>query len=139
MAGKGAAPKAQHSRERDTARRGPQTVVVPDGKLRGPELPRGVKWPAATRRWWATWRASPQAQTMTDTDWDFLLDTALLHKRFWEGSMSCGPELRLRVAKFGATKEDRLRLREQVGKPDPKPQGEEKGESHYAHLRSVGA
>jgi hypothetical protein len=33
--------------------------------------------------WWDTWRRSAQAQEFTDTDWDFLLDTALMHHTMW--------------------------------------------------------
>lgn len=55
--------------------------------------------------------ASAQAELMTATDWSFLLDTALIHARFWSGDPSVAGELRLRVAKFGATLEDRARLR----------------------------
>lgn len=69
------------------------------------------KWPEATRRWWSMWGDSPLAAEFTSTDWDFLMDTALLHAQFWNGDMKVAGELRLRVAKFGATPEDRARLR----------------------------
>jgi len=88
-----------------------------------PELPDGYEWPAATCSWWQHWRESPQAQTFIETDWSFLLDTALIHAEFWLGDLSRGAELRLRVAKFGATAEDRRRLKLAVGEPPspPKP------------------
>lgn len=95
--------------------------VSADGEPRGPELPDNVAWPAQTLKWWDTWRRSPQAVPMTDTDWDFLLDTALLHAAYWQGDMKVAPELRLRVAKFGATVEDRQRLRLQVDGESEKP------------------
>jgi hypothetical protein len=57
------------------------------------------------------WNESPLSAEFTQTDWDFLLDTALLHARFWQGDPKMAAELRLRVAKFGATPEDRARLR----------------------------
>ncbi len=90
--------------------------------LRGPELPDGYEWPDATLAWWQHWRESPQAQFI-ETDWSFLLDTALIHAEFWRGYLSRGAELRLRVAKFGATAEDRRRLKLAVGEPagPPKP------------------
>ncbi|WP_331914071.1 hypothetical protein [Streptomyces sp.] len=106
----------------------------------GPDLPEGIEWPAPTVAWWETWRTSPQAASLTATDWDFLTDTALLHARFWAGDAKVAAELRLRVAKFGATPEDRMRLRMQVGEP-PKPAAVDAGEprtpggSRYAHLR----
>ena len=68
-------------------------------------------WPARTREWWAMWGDSPLSAEFTSTDWSELLDTALLHARFWNGQLSLASELRLRVAKFGATPEDRARLR----------------------------
>ena len=119
MAGRGPAPKPTASRPRDAARRSaPTTTVTEDGEERGPELPAGPEWPMATLAWWATWRRSAQAQTFTATDWDFLLDTALLHAQLWNGDGSVAAELRLRVAKFGATPEDRQRLRLAVKSPE---------------------
>jgi hypothetical protein len=112
MAGRGPAPKTTASRQRDLAKREAQIVVItPDDELRGPDLPAHMTWPSQTAAWWLTWRKSPLAKTFTTTDWDFLLDTALLHAELWSGNGSVAAELRLRVAKFGATPEDRLRLR----------------------------
>jgi hypothetical protein len=126
MGGRGPAPKETHSRARDTTRRAaPVVSVVPDAVVRGPELPDGYEWPDQTLAWWQHWRESPQAQTFIATDWSFLLDTALIHAEFWLGDLSRGGELRLRVAKFGATGEDRRRLKlavgEPVGPPEPRP------------------
>lgn len=115
MAGRGPAPKATRSRANDTARRESEMVTVAsDGELRGPELPDGLAWHERTRAWWLTWRRCAQASTFTDTDWDFLLDTAMLHSELWSGNAAVAAELRLRTAKFGATPEDRLRLRLQI-------------------------
>jgi hypothetical protein len=71
-----------------------------------------VRWHPQTKAWWAAWRTSPQATRMlTEVDWQFLLDTALMHHMMWEnGRWDFASEVRLRVAKFGATPEDRLRL-----------------------------
>ena len=124
MAGRGPAPKDTRSRSRDQRRLEESlTIVTPDDALHGPELPDSFEWPAATTAWWATWRKSPQAQTFTETDWSFLLDTAVMHAEFWLGNRSLAAELRLRVAKFGATPEDRMRLKIAVGEPSgaPKP------------------
>lgn len=118
MAGRGPAPKDTRSRPRDQARRESEmTVVRSDGKHHGPELPETFEWPGETRAWWETWRTSAQAKTFTDTDWSFLLDTAILHAEFWLGDRSLAAELRLRAAKFGATPEDRARLKIEVGNP----------------------
>lgn len=71
-----------------------------------------VPWPAATKTWWATWGDEPLSVDFTATDWDFLLDTAQFHAALWGyGDLKAGSELRLRVAKMGATAEDRARLR----------------------------
>jgi hypothetical protein len=118
VAGRGPAPKETRSRERDQRQREESLmVVVDDGKAHGPALPDTLDWPAATLTWWETWRRSPQAQMFTDTDWSFLLDTAVLHAEFWMGNRSLAAELRLRAAKFGATPEDRARLKLEVGDP----------------------
>lgn len=122
MAGRGPAPKNPAARRRRNADPVPTQVVVEDDEVRGPDLPDEFEWPSATVRWWETWRRSAQAQTFTATDWEFLLDTALLHASFWSGEAGVGAELRLRVAKFGATPEDRARLRLQIGEVEPQRQ-----------------
>lgn len=113
MAGRGPAPKqAPLSRANDEARkRASITELTADGVVRGPDLPADVAWHPRTAAWWQTWRLSAVAQRFTGTDWDFLLDTAILHTQFWSGDPAVGAELRLRVSKFGATIEDRMRLR----------------------------
>lgn len=114
MPGPGALPKAERSRSRDTAVRDAATnKLAADGEVRGPELPEGA-WHPRTVQWWETWRRSAQAQVMTPTDWDALMETALLHTELWNGDTKVAGEVRLRVAKFGATIEDRLRLRMHV-------------------------
>lgn len=139
MAGRGPAPKDPAKRRRRNATP-PTTVVVPDDELRGPDLPAGVEWHEMTREWWDTWRRSAQAQTMTATDWSFLRDTALMHDAMWsKGQWTLAAEVRLRVAKFGATPEDRARLRIQVDQPvKPTPPAEpQQAGGRYAHLRAV--
>jgi hypothetical protein len=134
MAGRGPAPKDPDKRRRRNADVIPTTVLEDDGEACGPGLPGGIEWPVVTLAWWETWRRSPQAKLFTQTDWDFLTDTALLHARFWAGDEKVAGELRLRVAKFGATPEDRARLRLQIGEPE-KSESAEKRESRYSHLR----
>lgn len=116
MAGVGPPPKSPDQRRRRN-KTAPVQVVTADGKSYGPELPDTHDWPEATLRWWETWRTCAQAATFTDTDWVFLTDTAVLHAEFWLGNRSLAPELRLRAAKFGATPEDRMRLKIAVGDP----------------------
>lgn len=64
----------------------PITLVKWDGVARGPELPlglRGIKWSTRTLQWWRTWRESSQAMYMTPIDWEFMLETAMVHNSFW--------------------------------------------------------
>lgn len=137
MAGRGPAPKDPEKRRRRNADPAHATVVTEDGQLRGPELPEGYDWHPQTLRWWTTWRSSPQAQAMTATDWDFLTDTALMHHAMWSKSQwTLAAEVRLRVAKFGATPEDRARLRMHIGEPDQDDKAAaEPRKSRYEHLR----
>lgn len=128
MAGRGFAPKETRSRARDAkARDAELRRVEDDGELRGPLLPEGVlpddeDWHPRTRQWWETWRRSPQAQMFIETDWDFLLDTALLHHVMWtKGRWEFASEVRLRAAKYGATPEDRMRLKLKIETPADKP------------------
>mgnify|MGYP001157634946 CR=1 FL=1 len=120
MAGRGPAPKATHQRPRDTRRRiEDKALRVPDVPFEGdvPDLP-DHDWLPATLQWWETWTRSPQAHMFTATDWAFLIETAFLVNAFHSGNMSVASELRLRVAKFGATPEDRARLRLQFVPPE---------------------
>ena len=125
MAGRGPQPKDPAKRARTNSDPMGLRVYTADRVVQ-PELPefdvqvevdgdlvaQRFEWPAATRRWWLVWGSEPMAQDFTATDWDFLLDTALLHAKVWgKGDLKLLPELRLRVAKMGATSEDRARLR----------------------------
>lgn len=121
MAGHGPAPKPEDQRARGkrsnpsglrvitaepTAQPSLPTLLVKDGDEIHP-----CNWPAVTQEWWAMWARSPLSAEFTDTDWSELRDTARLHALFWMGDKTVAAELRLRVAKFGATPEDRARLR----------------------------
>lgn len=145
MAGRGPAPKKDHSRERDDKN---FTKLVSSDEPMGFELPDDVlpqikvegelqwdvdgnpireEWHPATRRWWEAWRMSPQASRMlSEPDWHFLLETALIHHKMWNnGRWEFASEVRLRAAKFGATPEDRMRLRSEIEVPDKYPVGEQ--------------
>lgn len=141
MAGRGAAPTKDRSQRVRPGKSVPTTTTIsPDDELRGDPLPADAlkePWHPRTLAWWETWRRSPQAQTFTATDWDFLLDTALMHHTMWtHGRWEFASELRLRAAKFGATPEDRMRLRLQVAPIEPAP-AEKPAVSRYGHLRAV--
>lgn len=111
MAGRGPAPKPAARRARVNADLVPSTVLRFQ-PAEAPELPEGVEWHPRTRAWWEMWAGSSQAETFTATDWSFLLDTALMHSAMWsKGRWELAGEVRLRVSKFGATPEDRARLR----------------------------
>lgn len=124
MPGRGPAPKDADKRARRNSDPVPMRIL-PAILAEQPELPTRYKskdeedgsfrdevdWPTVTVRWWQMWRDSPLATQFTYNDWSFLMDTALLHAEFWEGNVKLASELRLREAKFGATPEDRARLR----------------------------
>jgi len=109
MAGRGPAPKDPNRRARGF--RGETLRVITAEPSPQPPLPDGYDWPEQTRRWWQMWAESPLSAEFTANDWSELLDTALIHARHWSGDKKAAAELRLRVAKFGATPEDRARLR----------------------------
>ncbi|WP_449336065.1 phage terminase small subunit [Streptomyces klenkii] len=143
MAGRGPAPKDPKRRAGHSKDPHPQTVLrfelaePPDL----PDLPGDSDWPARTLAWWEMWKASPQAEHFSSTDWDFLLDTAVVHARLWSGEMSAAAELRLRVAKFGATPEDRARLRMQFAQADEadskRPEGGRSARERRGVLRAL--
>lgn len=117
MAGRGPAPKDPDRR----ARRNNPTAgfrVITAAPVPQPEIPESVDWHPRTLEWWSMWGASPLAAEFTATDWSELLDAALIHTAFWSGDLKLAGELRLRVAKFGATPEDRARLRIQFAAAD---------------------
>src|SRR5690554_4129965 len=117
MAGRGPAPKPPGRRAGKSRDPIPLRVIRAEPSP-APALPEDVDWPRRTREWWAMWCRSPLSSEFTEADWDFLLDTAMLHARFWSGDVQVAPELRLRVAKFGQTPEDRARLRIQFAHAD---------------------
>lgn len=111
MAGNGPAPKPANRRARRNADPKALTVLRFDPAA-APGLPDDIDWHPRTLDWWKMWADSAQAENFTATDWSFLLDTALMHHAMWsKGQWTLAAEVRLRVAKFGATPEDRARLR----------------------------
>lgn len=120
MAGRGPVPKPSDRRARRNAESAALRVITAH-PTEQPDLPTleierdgemvEFAWPTRTVEWWQMWRDSPLSADFTATDWSELMDTAVLHARFWRGDAKLAAELRLRVAKFGATPEDRARLR----------------------------
>lgn len=124
MAGIGPAPKDPRRRAGHSPTDPIPLRVIKSEPVKQPKLPMNLyfynpvtekkerfTWPAQTKAWWKMWAESPLSADFTSTDWSELLDTAFLHARFWRGDIKVAAELRLRVAKFGATPEDRARLR----------------------------
>ena len=115
MAGTGPAPGANPNRKDPTkrARRNadPQLRVITAESVEQLPLPTDRSWHPQTVEWWSMWGRSPLAAEFTENDWAELLIAAMVHSAFWSGDMKVAAELRLRVAKFGATPEDRARLR----------------------------
>ena len=120
MAGRGPTPKdpAKRARRNKT----PEMHVIISEPVKQPALPKrmpnGEPWPAITRAWWRMWGNDPLSAEFRATDWAELRDTAVIHGLYWSGEAKLAGELRLRTAKFGATAEDRARLRIQYAAAD---------------------
>ncbi len=83
------------------------------------------------------WNESPLSKEFTSTDWYELLDAALLHTNLWSGNVKVASELRLRVAKFGATPEGRARLRitfAEADRAEPRPRRPNVSKSRYGPI-----
>src|SRR5678816_252766 len=145
MVYKGIPPKDEGDRVNRIPKRFDKTLIEADEEevLRGiplpPTAPQGVPWSVQTQAWWDNWRKSPQAKLMGPTDWDFLLDTAVMHNdiwreprinphatqgqsKLWDGlsptaKSQFAAEIRQRVAQFGATWADRQKLQLQIQTP----------------------
>ena len=142
MAGRGPAPKPAGSRARRNKDASPTTVLrfVRGEQPDLPELGEDFAWHPMTARWWETWGAAAQADDFTATDWSFLLDTALMHHNMWTaGRFELAGEVRLRVQKFGATPEDRARLRMVFADADEKDDHKAKQQAagRYGGLKLV--
>lgn len=124
MPGRGPVPKATLSRPRASVARDAEMQQVADtGELHGRPLPEGVlpaeqQWHPQTLALWEAIRQLPMMVDETELGWQFLIDTALMHHTMWaKGRWEFASEVRLRLAKFGATPEDRMRLKVKVVKP----------------------
>lgn len=125
MAGHGPAPKPASRRARTNkdpvASRVLEAEGVAPADLPMDLLPEGDEWHPATLRWWQRWCESPLADNLPAVDWSELEACAVLHHEFMrKRSFTLGSELRLRMAKWGATPEDRARLRISIADADEK-------------------
>jgi hypothetical protein len=117
MAGRGPAPKAQRVRAAVEL----QELAV-TGELHGfplPDLADGEEWHPQTLALWESLRESPLLAEEPALGWVFLVDTARMHHLMWTRGRwdDYASEVRLRLAKFGATPEDRMRLKVKVIRP----------------------
>ncbi|MFE6226887.1 hypothetical protein [Streptomyces sp. NPDC057854] len=96
----------------------PSAQTLPAAAQPGRELPKalGVTTGGA-RRFWKTWSTAPQTAAWTETDWAELELTTKLVDGLFLGDLKLAGEIRQRVAKWGATVEDRARLRMTFEKP----------------------
>ena len=126
MAGRGPAPKDPARRARQNKMMASQVIEMPatpvdHTTLPDDLLPDGDVWHPATLRWWRRWTGSPLAKSLPEVDWSELEATAVLHHEYMrKRSFTLASELRLRMQKFGATPEDRMRLRILVAEADDK-------------------
>lgn len=117
-------------RNKDTM--SPFKTLFDDGILRGPDLESispEFNWHPKTIQWWHRWRSSPQAQLMTDTDWDVMEVAARIYNEIVTLQASPGAkttdiaqlsrELDRKTANYGATYADRLKLRFVIADVDP--------------------
>ena len=90
----------------------------------GRELPKslGVTTTGA-RRFWRTWACSPQSAAWAETDWAELEITVKLVDAFYQGETRHAGEIRQRVSRWGATVEDRARLRMSIEDQPPAEAG----------------
>lgn len=66
-----------------------------------PELPDGRDWCGETRRWWRVWGEDPRAGFVSDEEWLFLMDAAVIHDVVWrEGRADLVASLRAHVKAF---------------------------------------
>lgn len=122
MPGPGPPPKEPHRRTGHRKDPNP-TTRLPFKPCTPPDLPEDCEfdWHPQTRAWWKVWQESPQATMMSETDWSYMLDTALMHHHMWgRQQWTLAAEVRIRLAQFGATPADRLRLRIQWADADNK-------------------
>ena len=122
MAGRGPAPKPADQRRHRIKDKIPTSNLVDDGQALGPELTELTgrqDWLPAVKKWYATWRTSPQAKQFIDTDWMRLGMVAYLYEQYLiEPKSTLLSEIRLNEERLGATIVDRQRARMNVEKTE---------------------
>lgn len=113
----GAAPKSPDQQANTTRAKNEKARIrtVTDEPCKAPKIPEfmpdGSEWPDHTLDWWDSWAQNPLTADYRASDWQDLIDCAAIHGRLWQGDYKAAAELRLRMARHGATREDRARLR----------------------------
>ncbi|MFD4608289.1 hypothetical protein ACFWOT_09245 [Streptomyces sp. NPDC058440] len=104
----------------------PHAQQLSAGATEGRALPPGLGVrTAGAKRFWKTWATSPQAAKWAETDWAELEITCKLVDEFYGGETKLAGEIRQRVAKWGATVEDRARLRMSIEDDQDQDQADE--------------
>lgn len=119
-------PRAAAEEQRDPAQRPP---ARPGADIRPPARPGtprslGISTSGA-KRFWRTWATSPQSATWAGTDWAELEITTRLVDALYQGDLRHAGEVRQRTAKWGATTEDRARLRMSINDDQDQEQAED--------------
>lgn len=108
MGSRGPTPKANSVRRNKHE----YATEIPKESQKGRPLPKYLPVStAAAKHFWKVWSESPQSSTWIETDWLELESTTLLVDQLYIGETKVAGEIRQRVAKWGATNEDRARLR----------------------------
>ena len=69
-----------------------------------PDLPDGIEWGDRTAAWWESLDSIPGTDAWTAADWQYALDTALIHRAVWQdGDLTQLKELRMREQAMGIT------------------------------------
>lgn len=74
--------KPDHERNNRNPRTFPDTWLVADGKIRGPELPAG-DWSEETKEFWNWLRGSAQAMLFQESDWHMMKSAIRIHNQMF--------------------------------------------------------
>lgn len=82
-----------------------------------PNLPADIPFPEETVKWFESWRNSPRSDDWDELQWQYLIDTALVHSAVW-GSQDFGMlgELHKRLAYMGLTFEPQQEVKKEKQK-----------------------
>lgn len=141
MGSRGPTPKANSVRRNKHE----YATEIPKESQKGRPLPKYLPiTTAAAKHFWKVWSESPQSSTWIETDWLELESTTLLVDELYKGETKVAGEIRQRVAKWGATNEDRARLRMKFEEPKEDTESPSEGsevpdmdDDLYKRLRAV--